>query len=117
MKPIRWQTKNRGKLTSKIGAFQTGPDEKFNLGVLDAYHARLPAGVLESVSKFVDENGFIVEKIRSRLPSDAFWLQPVSLLAYWLVKQDSLQVFDMWPFAGSHDALEKVYSDLGISVH
>ena len=102
---------------SRIGAVETGPDEKFNLGVLDAYQSRLPAGVSESVSRFVDENGFIVEKIRSRLPSDPFWLQPVSLLTYWLVKQNPLQVFDMWPFAGSHDALETVYSDLGISVH
>lgn len=102
---------------SKIGAVETGPDEKFNLGVIEAYQAKLPAEVSDDVSRFIEDNGFIIEKIRSRLLTDPFWLQPVSLLAYWLVQQNHLQVFEMWPFAGSHDALEKVYSDLGISVH
>ncbi len=102
---------------SKIGRADPGPDEKFNLGVIEAFQDKLPPGVTESVSKFIDENEFVIEKIRSRLPTDSFWLQPVAILAYWLVLQNSLQIFEMWPYAGSHEALEKVYSDLGISVH
>jgi ppGpp synthetase/RelA/SpoT-type nucleotidyltranferase len=100
----------------KISEVVIGADEKLNLSVIDAYASLLPNDVATLISQFVDENPFIVNKVRARVLSDPFWSQPVALLAYWLVNSHELQAFERWPYASSHEALQAVYSDLGKSL-
>lgn len=102
---------------AKIGSVDVGFDDKLNLFVLDQFRDKIPDDVTEKITSLVDANTFIVQQIRDRMPYDPFWSQPVSLLAYWLVQTDGKKAFDAWPLASSHDALEKIYSDLGISLH
>lgn len=102
---------------AKIGSPETGFDDKLNLFVLDHFRDQIPETVTAKISGLIDDNMFIVQQIRDRVPYDPFWSQPVSLLAYWLVQEDGRKAYDDWPLASSHDALEKIYSDLGISLH
>jgi putative GTP pyrophosphokinase len=106
-----------GIYAAKISRVEIGADEKLNLSVVDAYASLLPSDVAKLVSQFLDENAFIADRVRARVLTDPFWSQPVALLAYWLAQNFQLQTYERWPYASSHDALQTVYSDLGISLH
>ncbi|HIA53337.1 MAG TPA: hypothetical protein EYN91_14825 [Candidatus Melainabacteria bacterium] len=69
--------------------------------------------IVPKLSAFLDERNYIPGRISDRVSSDAFWSQPVSILAYFLVHDYSYRVKDAWPFSESEDALAMVYSDLG----
>lgn len=90
-------------------------DEKLNLEVIDALEAYLADGYIHEIRALFNEKQFLVKKIVQRLGRDPFWTQPVVLLAYWLVSKEALCMYEKWPFASAHDALELVYSDLGAS--
>jgi ppGpp synthetase/RelA/SpoT-type nucleotidyltranferase len=90
-------------------------DKKFNMVVLDASSSYQDGDVCTSVASLLDQKKFIVPKIQGRLNDDPFWGQPVALLAYWLVTNWPDEAFKLWPFASSHEALQLVYSDLGLN--
>ena len=72
---------------------------------------------LENLSAFLNERGYIPDRIKSRLDSDIFWSQPVAILSYLLAYEHPSLLKDSWPFSESEEALELVYSDLGKKYH
>lgn len=98
----------------QIGA-QGGFDNHLNMAVLAEYRDQLPENAHVCLDEFMAENEFIVSKVKSRLTQHPFWRQPVALLSYWLVSKHPSSTIERWPFAGSVDPLELVYSDMGIA--
>lgn len=90
-------------------------DKQLNMVVLDTFRDYLGEDTIGDLQDFFRREAPCVNRIREKMDSDVFWMQPVSLVAYLLVSKMPEQVFDLWPFASSHDALETVYSDLGIA--
>lgn len=90
-------------------------DKKLNMVVLDSFGDYLDSGTCEAVTSLLEKKKFIASKVEGRLNDDPFWAQPVALLSYWLVMNWPEEVFDVWPFASSHEALRLVYSDLGLN--
>lgn len=90
-------------------------DKKLNMVVLDAFADYLGGDTCESVASVLNKKKFIPSKVKGRLNDDPFWAQPVALLSYWLVMNWPDEVFEVWPFASSYDALRLVYSDLGLN--
>jgi putative GTP pyrophosphokinase len=100
---------------SQVGDRQV-VDSKLNLFVLETYRERLAEkGAYEDIESLLQKSPFIAENIRSREDSDTFWGQPIALLAYWVVATNPRKAFDEWPLASSHEALEQIYSDLGLA--
>lgn len=105
------------KLMRLYGERIGGPkecDEKFNLEVIDSLERHIPSDFAEQVGGLLDAKPFLIRCILDRRVVDPFWAQPVALLAYLLVRDHYLSIYDEWPFASSHEALELVYSDLGL---
>lgn len=100
---------------SSMGDLGVGYDEKLNLEVLDSCAEYRSDNALDEIKHLFQSRQILVDKIKSRIQTDAFWSQPTALFAYWLVQKDSRNAFDIWPFASAHDALHKVYSDLGVA--
>jgi putative GTP pyrophosphokinase len=90
-------------------------DEKFNLEVIESLEQYIPGDFAAQVGSLLDAKPFLVRCVLDRRISDPFWAQPVALLAYLLVRDNDLSIYDKWPFASSHEALGLVYSDLGVS--
>ena len=89
-------------------------DEKFNLEVIESLARYIPENFSEQIGALLDAKPFLVRSILDRRVCDPFWAQPVALLAYLLVRDHYLSIYEEWPFASSHEALELVYSDLGL---
>lgn len=89
-------------------------DEKFNLEVIESLARYIPENFSEQIGALLDAKPFLVRSILERRVCDPFWAQPVALLAYLLVHDNYLSISDEWPFASSHEAIELVYSDLGL---
>ena len=89
-------------------------DEKFNLEVIDSLERYIPNDFADQVGRLLEAKPFLVRYVVDRRVSDPFWAQPVALLAYLLVHENYLSIYDEWPFASSHEAIELVYSDLGL---
>ena len=100
---------------SFIGAAGLGYDEKLNLEVLDALNGYPSESTLTEIKYMFDNRQALLSKIIARIPSDPFWSQPTSMLAYWLVGKDDSNAIDRWPFASAREALALVYSDLGVA--
>ncbi|MGE6435497.1 GTP pyrophosphokinase [Shewanella baltica] len=122
---LQKENKQRGILLEKITQIYdsfvqvTSPkDQKMNLAVIDAFHNKYSSEeeLISDLQILLEQKKFIPTKINSRLNIDPFWSQPVSLLAYLLVRKYPVDVRGEWPFSASIDALDMVYSDLGISI-
>jgi putative GTP pyrophosphokinase len=101
--------------TEKTGC-RGAVDSKLNLYVLESYREQLSEkGAYEEMASLLDRSPFIVQNIRSRSEGDPFWTQPIVLLAYWAINKNPRKAFDEWPLASSHDAIEQIYSDLGLA--
>jgi ppGpp synthetase/RelA/SpoT-type nucleotidyltranferase len=101
---------------SHVGKTESGYDEKLNLAVIDALSGYEPAAAIDEINSLLKNRPALLGKIHNRMKTDPFWAQPTSLLAYWLVRKDSMHAFDVWPFASAREALQLVYSDLGESL-
>jgi putative GTP pyrophosphokinase len=101
---------------STLGNDGLGYDEKLNLAVLDQLANFQSDTTLEEIKFLFQNRKILLQKIKTRIPSDPFWSQPTALFAYWLVKVDGTDAFGAWPFASAHEALTLVYSDLGQSL-
>jgi len=101
---------------SHVGATELGYDEKLNLAVIDALSQYESPSTINEIDSLFKGRDVLLGKIRSRVRTDPFWSQPTALLAYWLVRKDSMRAFDAWPFASARDALQLIYSDLGESL-
>jgi ppGpp synthetase/RelA/SpoT-type nucleotidyltranferase len=99
---------------SKISP-SNGKDKKFNRIVIDEFSQWINEETPNNIEKLLNNKAFIAERVRSRVNSDSFWSQPVSLLAYWLAAEIPNEAQEHWPFAESRDALNLVFSDLGKS--
>lgn len=105
-----------GLYRARIGDTGFGYDERLNLEVLDQCNEYITPYVATEIQALIHERPSIIERIKSRVKSDPFWLQPTVFFAYWLVIKDRRHAFDVWPFSSAHDAMSLVYSDLGISL-
>lgn len=101
---------------SHVGATDLGHDEKLNLAVIDALSEYESPSTINEIDSLFKSRDILLRKIRSRVKTDPFWSQPTALLAYWLVRKDSMHAFDVWPFASAREALQLIYSDLGESL-
>ncbi|MYZ44234.1 hypothetical protein EYW45_14765 [Achromobacter sp. KS-M25] len=103
--------------SSQVHSLDEPVDVQLNRFVIEELRSELPADVTRKVSSFLSENDYLAQNIRNyRHSADPFWLQPISVLAYWLVHHDR-DTANKWPLALSMEALQQVYSDLGISMH
>lgn len=123
MKLLDEERKNSSELLANLAELHAARvasgvrcDTKLNMAVLETFQEDIPNDLPRQIGSLLDENDYIVCRMRSRLRSDPFWSQPVALLAYWLVANDQLRA-DRWPFASSGDALRMVFSDLGRAAH
>lgn len=124
MNILESETKVRGHLLEQLtGIYDSRThnsrfkDQKFNMLVLEELAPLIDEATLEELTEFLNERSYIAERIVSRLDSDIFWSQPVSVLSYFLAFKSPDHLKEHWPFAQSEDALEKVYSDLGKRFH
>jgi hypothetical protein len=101
---------------SHVGETEIGYDEKLNLAVIDALSGYESTTTIDEIDSLLKGRHVLLGKIQKRVKTDPFWAQPTSLLAYWLVRKDSMHAFDVWPFASAREALQLVYSDLGESL-
>jgi len=120
MNILELETKTRGELLERLTGLydskitiKSFKDQKFNMMVLEELKDFIDDDSLRKLSDFLDERHYIADRISSRINSDVFWSQPVSMLAYLLVHDHSYLIKDAWPFSESEDALAMVYSDLG----
>lgn len=105
-----------GLYRAKIGDTGFGYDERLNLEVLDQCNEYIESDLAIEIQAMVRDRPAIIERIKSRITSDPFWLQPTAFFAYWLVLKDRRHAFDIWPFSSAHEAMSLVYADLGISL-
>lgn len=123
MEILAEENKARGELLERLSELYDAKiapskikDQKLNMVILDEFGDDLAdPNALPEISEFLGRKLYIVERIRERAELDPFWSQPVAILAYWLVSRSPADVFSKWPFASSHDALDMVYSDLGLN--
>lgn len=120
MNILELETKSRGELLEQLTGLYDSKiktkgfkDQKFNMMVLEELKDLIDDEIIPKLSAFLDERNYIPDRISTRVNSDVFWSQPVSMLAYFLVHDHSYLVKDAWPFSESEDALAMVYSDLG----
>ncbi|POG13405.1 hypothetical protein BGP82_02845 [Pseudomonas putida] len=92
-------------------------DQKFNMLVLDNLSDVINEDTLDNVRHLLGDRAYITERIKSRLDSNIFWSQPVSILAYLLAVEQPLALKELWPYAESEESLEIIYSDLGKKYH
>jgi ppGpp synthetase/RelA/SpoT-type nucleotidyltranferase len=118
------EMQDRGQLLEQLTALYDSQthnskfkDQKFNMMVLDQLTPIIEDDTADEVARFLSERSYIGERIVSRIDSDAFWSQPVSVLTYFLAHTQPSALKELWPFAESEDALEKIYSDLGRKYH
>lgn len=124
MSILESESKVRGELLeeltdiydSKVGISRF-KDQKFNMLVLDQLSGAIHSDTLDKIRHLLNERSFIQERVKSRLDSDAFWSQPVTILAYLLAIEDPSSLKELWPYAESEDSLELIYSDLGKKYH
>ncbi len=103
-----------GIYLDRIGK-QGGFDRLLNMAVLEQFKDHIPDDAHACLDSFMDGHQFIATRVKARLPNHPFWHQPISLLTYWLVEREPEVVYRNWPFAGSHEPLELVYSDMGVA--
>ncbi|MCS4305719.1 ppGpp synthetase/RelA/SpoT-type nucleotidyltransferase [Rheinheimera pacifica] len=123
MEILAEENKARGELLEQLSALYDAKispskikDQKLNMVILDEFEDELQGqSTLTEINDFLTRKTYIADRIKERAITDPFWAQPVVILAYWLVSRSPYEVFDKWPFAGSHDALDMVYSDLGLN--
>jgi ppGpp synthetase/RelA/SpoT-type nucleotidyltranferase len=93
---------------------QTGGDDaRVSNAILDAYRNTLSEITNDSLNGFLNEQDFVIDRIRQRAPISALFRQPCVLAVYFLVQHHPDFVPQKWPFDLGH--LEVFYSDLGIS--
>ena len=116
--------KERGMLLEKLTnlydseiEITQGRDPRMNLTVIDAFSDKFESenALFDGIASLIKQKSYIRERIKSRLNLDPFWSQPVALLAYFVVFTFPSEANSIWPYASSHDAIEKIYSDLGKS--
>lgn len=123
MELLAEENKARGELLEQLSELYDAKiapskikDQKLNMIILDEFEQDLAeSDALPEIAELLGRKKFIVDRIKERAESDPFWAQPVAILAYWLVNKSPAEVFYKWPFASSHDALDMVYSDLGLN--
>lgn len=123
MEILAEENKARGELLEQLSELYDAKispsnikDQKLNMIILDEFEDELQGqNALTEISDLLTRKTFIKDRIKERALSDPFWGQPVVILAYWLVSRAPHDVYNKWPFAGSHDALDMVYSDLGLN--
>ncbi|MEN5236632.1 RelA/SpoT domain-containing protein [Pseudomonas sp. TWI923] len=124
MNILESESKVRGELLeeltdiydSKVGISKF-KDQKFNMLVLDQLSGVIHQDTPDKIRHLLNERSFIQEKVKARLDSNAFWSQPVSILAYLLAVEHPSSLKELWPYAESEDSLELIYSDLGKKYH
>jgi len=122
MSVLEQENKERGELLEQLASLYTNYfsnteqwDQKLNIAVLEEYSELFDTDIVALIQEMMGNKPFIAEKIRERAVSDLFWSQPIVLAVYWLVCHKPHSVYDRWPFASSREAIELIYSDLGIS--
>ncbi|EZI29591.1 GTP pyrophosphokinase [Pseudomonas extremaustralis] len=120
MNILELETKSRGELLEQLTGLYDSKikvkgfkDQKFNMMVLEELKDFIDDNTLPKLSDFLNERSYIADRVSSRINSDVFWSQPVSMLAYLLVHDHLYLIKEAWPFSESEDALAMVYSDLG----
>ncbi|WP_426271681.1 GTP pyrophosphokinase [Dyella kyungheensis] len=84
--------------------------------LMSAYASEIDGSSAEGLRKFVRENSFVVDKVRSRSEEGLFAYPSAAVIAYWLVERLEGRMISRWPFPGSRSELSKMFSDLGISL-
>jgi len=100
------------------GAYQKGTElepnqERSNQVVIDALMEILPENTSADIEKFLNEKGYIFEKIKERNGKRHFFNQSTVLLAYFMAHNKPSQIKQYWPIVS--DDLEQIFSDLGIA--
>lgn len=82
--------------------------------ILDTYKDLLKGASLDSVKALLTP--FVTNKIQVRAASaDGLFAKPVVLAVYWLVKNHSFEVSQVWPVPGLSNDLDQVKADLGVA--
>ncbi|MBZ9612158.1 GTP pyrophosphokinase [Rheinheimera maricola] len=123
MEILAEENRERGELLEQLSELYDAKispskikDQKLNMIILDEFDEELQGqDTLLEINDLLTRKSYIASRIKERAVSDPFWAQPITILAYWLVSRSPHEVFDKWPFAGSHDALDMIYSDLGLN--
>lgn len=124
MNILESESKVRGEFLEELTALYDSKiaiskfkDQKFNMLVLDTLSAAINDNTTQKIVHLLEERKYIQDRVRSRLDSDVFWSQPVSILAYLLAAEQPSELKELWPYAESQDSLELIYSDLGKKFH
>lgn len=82
--------------------------------ILDTYKSLLKEASLEGVK--AELTPFVTKKIQERAASvGGLFAKPVVLAVYWLVKNHSFEVSQVWPVPGLRNGLDQVKADLGVA--
>ena len=124
MNILESETKNRGQLLEQLTRIYDSrtnnarfKDQKFNMLVLEELADLIDENTINQLNELLNDRAYIADRIKSRLNSDVFWCQPVSMLSYLLALEHPSELKDRWPFSESENALAIVYSDLGKSFY
>jgi len=83
--------------------------------LLSSYATEIGSASAKEFQTFIKDNDFVLEKLRARRGHGLFAYPAAALLSYWLISRLENKAERKWPFPGSHDDLQLILSDLGIS--
>jgi putative GTP pyrophosphokinase len=81
--------------------------------ILDTYKELLRGASTDSVR--AELTPFVTRKIQERAVAGGLFAKPVVLAVYWLVRNHSFEVSQIWPVPGLRRGFEQVKADLGIA--
>lgn len=90
-------------------------DHKFNDLIIDTFKDFLIENIYFEITKFFDENRFIIDIIRNNYNNSFIYRQSTVLLIYFLINEDADSVENLWPI--TYNELECLFTDLGYSLN
>ncbi len=103
---------------ARDAARSLGGSERTDLleDLLSSYAVEIDGSSSKGFRDFINDHGFILDKLRTRGGQGLFAYPAAALLSYWLVSRLEHKATRLWPFPGSGNDLQLIMSDLGIAV-
>lgn len=83
--------------------------------LLSSYASAIDGSSAQEFRTFINDNDFVLSRLRTRSGQGLFAYPAAALLSYWLINKLQNRAKRDWPFPGSHSDFQLILSDLGIA--